>query len=197
MPITSTQLRMARAALRWTVRHLAKAAGLHPNTITNLEIERFSGDPKTWAAVEKVLVHAGLEFIGENGGGAGVRLRQPHRLSARVSHGIASDDRFASRSGEPRRIIGHDTLEIKENLVITAEQLRAARALLGWLQSELAARAGLSLPTVKRAETESGPHVSAEARMKLKKTLESAGVSFMQEKEGLGVHLRKRRNTPK
>lgn len=184
---------MARAALRWTVRHLAKAAGLHPNTITNLEIERFSGDPKTWAAVEKVLVHAGLEFIGENGGGAGVRLRQPHRLSARVSHGITSEDKF-SRSSEPRRIINYDTQEIKQNLVITAEQLRAARGLLGWFQSELAARAGLSLPTVKRVESQSGPRVSDEARMKLRKALEAAGVGFTDENGG-GVHLRKRRNT--
>ena len=36
--------------------------------------------------------------------------------------------------------------------MITIEQLRAARGLLGWSQSELAERAGLSLPTVKRLE---------------------------------------------
>jgi transcriptional regulator with XRE-family HTH domain len=188
---------MARAALKWTVRDLAKAAGLHPNTITNLEIERFAGDAKTWAAVEKVLVHAGVEFIDEDGGGAGVRFRKPDRLSTRVSHGIASDD-IARRSGDPQRIISHDTQEINQNLVITAEQVRGARGLLGWFQSELAARAGLSLPTVKRVESESGPRVSVEARMKLKKALETAGVSFTEENGGgIGVHLQKRRNTPK
>ena len=38
----------------------------------------------------------------------------------------------------------------KISLVKTIDQLRAARGLLGWSQSELAARAGLSLPTVER-----------------------------------------------
>ena len=42
---------------------------------------------------------------------------------------------------------------------ISVEQLRAARGLLGWSQSDLAARAGLSLPTVKRLEGGFGPRV--------------------------------------
>jgi transcriptional regulator with XRE-family HTH domain len=41
--------------------------------------------------------------------------------------------------------------------MVTVEQLRAARGLLGWSQSELAARANLSLPTVKRLEAGFGP----------------------------------------
>ena len=45
----------------------------------------------------------------------------------------------------------------KISAMITVEQLRAARGLLGWSQSELAARAGLSLPTVKRLEAVSRP----------------------------------------
>jgi transcriptional regulator with XRE-family HTH domain len=67
---------MARAALDWTVRDLAKATGLHRNTITNLEIGRYAGDPQTIAIIEKVLLKAGIEFIDENGGGPGVRLRK-------------------------------------------------------------------------------------------------------------------------
>jgi transcriptional regulator with XRE-family HTH domain len=51
--------------------------------------------------------------------------------------------------------------------VVTVEQLRAARGLLGWSHSELAARAGLSLPTVKRLEAGFGPRVSNEARGKM------------------------------
>jgi transcriptional regulator with XRE-family HTH domain len=181
---------MARAALKWTVRDLAKVAGLHPNTITNLEIERFAGDAKTWAVVEKVLVNAGVEFIDENGGGPGVRLRKPHR--------IVSEDRFARRLGERNKIITHDEFAIKKNLAITVEQLRAARGLLGWSQSELAARAGLSLPTVRRVESEAGPRVSDEARTRLKRALEAAGVSFIDENGGgLGVRLRERRTTRK
>jgi len=67
---------MARAALNWTVRDLAQATGLHRNTITNIEVNRYAGDTETLAAIEKVLRKAGVEFIDENGGGPGVRLRK-------------------------------------------------------------------------------------------------------------------------
>jgi transcriptional regulator with XRE-family HTH domain len=73
---------MARAALGWTVRDLAEAAGLHRNTITNLEVGRYAGDAQTLSIIEKVLKRAGVDFIDENGGGPGVRLRnrqQPKR----------------------------------------------------------------------------------------------------------------------
>jgi transcriptional regulator with XRE-family HTH domain len=70
---------MARAALNWTVRDLAQAAGLHRNTITNLEIGRYAGDPQTLDLIEKVFRTAGIEFIDENGGGPGVRLRKRQR----------------------------------------------------------------------------------------------------------------------
>jgi transcriptional regulator with XRE-family HTH domain len=67
---------MARAALNWTVRKLAEVSGLHRNTITNLEVGRYAGDPQTLAVLEKVLKSAGVEFLDENGGGPGVRLRK-------------------------------------------------------------------------------------------------------------------------
>jgi transcriptional regulator with XRE-family HTH domain len=74
---------MARAALNWTVRDLADATGLHRNTVTNLEIGRYAGDPQTLAVIEQVLLNAGIEFIDENGGGAGVRLRKLHQAPKR------------------------------------------------------------------------------------------------------------------
>ena len=67
---------MARAALNWTVRDLAEAAGLHRNTITNIEVGRYAGDQKTLEIIEAVLRRAGVEFIDENGGGAGVRMKK-------------------------------------------------------------------------------------------------------------------------
>jgi transcriptional regulator with XRE-family HTH domain len=79
MPVTSAQLRMARAALNWTVRDLAAATGLHRNTITNIEVGRYAGDEKSLAMIERVLTKAGVEFIDENGGGSGVRLRKRQR----------------------------------------------------------------------------------------------------------------------
>jgi transcriptional regulator with XRE-family HTH domain len=75
---------------------------------------------------------------------------------------------------------------------ITIEQLRAARGLLGWSQSELASRARLSLPTVKRVEAGFGPRVSDDARAKLQKALEAAGIGFIEENGGgAGVRFRK------
>ncbi len=76
MTVTSAQVRMARAALDWTVRDLAEASRLHRNTITNIETGKYAGGAATLAAIEQVLKRAGVEFIDENGGGPGVRLRK-------------------------------------------------------------------------------------------------------------------------
>ena len=76
--------------------------------------------------------------------------------------------------------------------MITIQQIRAARGLLGWSQTELANRAGLSLPTVKRVETGTGPRVSDEARTRIQKALEAGGAQFISENGGgPGVRLRK------
>jgi transcriptional regulator with XRE-family HTH domain len=65
---------MARAALDWTVRDLAEATGLHRNTINNIEVGRYAGDPESLAVIERVLTRAGIEFT--NGNQPGVRLRK-------------------------------------------------------------------------------------------------------------------------
>src|SRR5205823_11119501 len=96
---------------------------------------------------------------------------------------------------DPKWIIGDDPFWVKRNLegMLIAQQIRAARGLVGWSQSKLAARAGLSLPTVKRVETDWGLRVSDEARNKLRRALEAAGVEFIDENGGgPGVRLRKR-----
>jgi transcriptional regulator with XRE-family HTH domain len=78
--------------------------------------------------------------------------------------------------------------------MMTVEQLRAARGLLGWSQSELAVRAGLSLPTVKRLEGGFGPRVSDDAQAKLRRAIEAAGIEFLHENGGgLGVRYRRPR----
>ena len=80
----------------------------------------------------------------------------------------------------------------REILIITAGQLRAARGLLGWSQTDLATQAGLSLPTVKRVEIDLGIRVSDDARSKLRHALETAGIEFIDENGGgPGVRLRK------
>jgi DNA-binding transcriptional regulator YiaG len=76
--------------------------------------------------------------------------------------------------------------------LITVQQIRAARGLLGWSQTELARRAGLSRETVKRVEVPSGPSVSSEARTQLQQALEDGGVEFIRGNGGgPGVRLRK------
>lgn len=80
--------------------------------------------------------------------------------------------------------------------IISSEQIRAARALLRWEQKDLAAASKVSLPSVKRLESQPGP-LAAQARTvdALVSALEQAGIVFVAENgEGPGVRLRKRRD---
>ena len=74
--VTSAQIRAARALLNWTVRDLADAAGVHRNTVTRAETDA-TGPGHASAAIRAALEGAGVEFIAQNGGGPGVRLRVP------------------------------------------------------------------------------------------------------------------------
>ncbi len=67
---------MARAALQLGVRELAERASVSPTTITRLERGE-SLYARTVEAIRAALEAAGVEFIAENGGGPGVRLRKP------------------------------------------------------------------------------------------------------------------------
>jgi transcriptional regulator with XRE-family HTH domain len=70
-------------------------------------------------------------------------------------------------------------------------QIRGARGLLGWSQTELAKAASLSEPTVKRFET-GGAKVSEAAIAKMIAALEAAGIEFIvQDNGGPGVRLKK------
>jgi len=79
MGITSAQLRAARALLRWSALDLAKASKVGVATIRR--VETIEGQIPVTAANEAALRAslelAGVEFIDENGGGPGVRLRKP------------------------------------------------------------------------------------------------------------------------
>jgi len=75
--------------------------------------------------------------------------------------------------------------------MISIEQIKAARALLGWSQEELGRQAGLSHPTVKRLEGNTELKASAEARDKIIHTLEAVGIEFTNGKKP-GVRLNKR-----
>jgi transcriptional regulator with XRE-family HTH domain len=69
------QLRMARAAIGWGVRELAEKAGVTANTVTRIE-NGSDARQSTMDSLQQALEAAGVDFIDENGGGPGVRLRK-------------------------------------------------------------------------------------------------------------------------
>ena len=77
-------------------------------------------------------------------------------------------------------------------MVISAAQMRAARALLDWTQTELAQKAGVSQATIKRMEGPEGPGRStAHIVATVTKILEDAGVEFLTAgKDGTGEGVR-------
>jgi transcriptional regulator with XRE-family HTH domain len=74
--INSVQCKMARAALGWNAAALAKAANVGVATVNRFEAGAATPIPATLSAIRSALEAAGVEFIPENGGGAGVRLRK-------------------------------------------------------------------------------------------------------------------------
>ncbi|MGJ0505235.1 MAG: helix-turn-helix domain-containing protein [Methylocystis sp.] len=75
----------------------------------------------------------------------------------------------------------------------TPAQIRAARALLGLSQPEIADMTGFSTMTIKRAEGTGQPPAPASTLAAIRTALENAGVIFQDENgEGAGVRLRKK-----
>jgi len=76
--ISAKQIKAARLFLEWDQTHLAEASGLSLPTIQRME--KHGVERSTVANAEKVrkaLEDAGIEFIPENGGGPGIRLKTP------------------------------------------------------------------------------------------------------------------------
>jgi transcriptional regulator with XRE-family HTH domain len=78
-------------------------------------------------------------------------------------------------------------------LKVSIRQIKAARALLGWSQDELAAAAAISIPTIKRLEAGDGPLGGRrETGDQICNALQLAGIEFIAENGGgAGVRLRK------
>lgn len=80
--------------------------------------------------------------------------------------------------------------------MLTAAQLRAARSLLNWSQGQLAKASKVSVPTIKRMESEAiGPGSSTHGNVDaVVRALEKGGVEFLPGNgHGPGVQLRKPR----
>jgi transcriptional regulator with XRE-family HTH domain len=80
-PLSSAQIRAARALIRWSAEDLASHSALSVTTIRRAELKA-SATALTRAndqAIRRALEQAGVEFIDAEKGGPGVRLRAPPR----------------------------------------------------------------------------------------------------------------------
>lgn len=78
MKITGEQVRAGRELIRWRQNDLAKAASVSLPTIKRIEAIRgqISANVTTVNSIFDAFTKAGIEFIQENGGGPGVRLKK-------------------------------------------------------------------------------------------------------------------------
>jgi hypothetical protein len=83
--LTSGQIRAARALLRWSAEDLARKSELGVTTIRRAELreQETSMTVANDLAVRRALETAGIDFIDENGGGPGVRLRRTSKEKSR------------------------------------------------------------------------------------------------------------------
>jgi hypothetical protein len=82
--VSIRQIKAARALLAWSQAHLAAAAHVSIPTVKRLEAQDgpLRGRSGTGSKLRSALEAAGIEFIDENGGGPGVRLRKRERKNA-------------------------------------------------------------------------------------------------------------------
>jgi predicted transcriptional regulator len=87
-----------------------------------------------------------------------------------------------------------EILSIGSSKLTTIRQVKAARALLAWSQSDLARHSGISEPTIARLESAEGELGGrGETIKKIQSALEKAGIEFIDENGGgPGVRLQKR-----
>jgi transcriptional regulator with XRE-family HTH domain len=74
--ITSAQCRAARGLLEWSQQELARRARVGIVTVHQLEAGVSQPRHATLEVIQRAFEAAGVEFIDENGGGPGVRLRK-------------------------------------------------------------------------------------------------------------------------
>jgi transcriptional regulator with XRE-family HTH domain len=76
--VTTRQIKAARALLAWSQADLADHSGISEPTVARLEAAdgELGGREDTTQRLRAAIELAGVEFIEENGGGSGVRLRK-------------------------------------------------------------------------------------------------------------------------
>jgi transcriptional regulator with XRE-family HTH domain len=76
MSVTGAQVKAARMLLGWSQPKLAAETGVTAATIAKFEEHQQRPPMLEVSVVRRMLDDAGIEFIAENGGGSGVRLRK-------------------------------------------------------------------------------------------------------------------------
>jgi transcriptional regulator with XRE-family HTH domain len=74
--ITGAQVKAARALLGWTQLQLAKEMHANATTVKNFEAGKRRLSVLETTVIRRILEAAGVEFIAENGGEPGVKLRR-------------------------------------------------------------------------------------------------------------------------
>ena len=77
--VTPSQCRAARGLLEWNQQELADRAQVGVVTVHQLEAGTSQPRRATLQAIRRAFEMAGVEFIDENGGGPGVRLRKRYQ----------------------------------------------------------------------------------------------------------------------
>lgn len=97
-PVTGSQLRAARALVRWSVDDLAESSRVTVATISHAEAQDgpVSVTPADARALRRALEGAGVEFLAENGGGVGVRFS---KRSGRPDEGLRPDQLTSENDG--------------------------------------------------------------------------------------------------
>lgn len=74
--ITPAQSRAARGLVEWSQQELAERSNLSESTIRDFEKGRRVPSVNNLAAIARALETAGVQFIDQNGGGPGVRMKR-------------------------------------------------------------------------------------------------------------------------
>jgi len=80
-------------------------------------------------------------------------------------------------------------------VMLKSQQIKAARALLGWSQDKLANSSGVSIASIRRIEGQKDyPKAHTDTLMKIEKSLHQAGITFTGNDNSEGVSLTQRDN---
>ena len=118
--MTPAQCRAARGLLRWNQDDLAREASVSVVTVRNFENEKSTPQRASIEVMRRALEAAGIQFIPENGGGAGVRLAKPSTASQ------GSEDAEA-RDSTARNMAAHQVNKALKNVVASPGEKASRR----------------------------------------------------------------------